>query len=338
MSDPTAPAPFVSLPATPDPPQDDAPSRPKRRGLVAGAVALGVVLVAGAVAVAVTQSGGSAEAQPLALRFAEGQTESYEIGMSLDATVSSDAADFPGEIPLVMEMTEVVTWEVVSVDDEGNATIEVSIDEMSGSVSGFEIPSEATDMPPTEIAVAPDGRLVSIDGVSMEGLGQMPGSGFPGMGQLTPLLPDEGVAVAPGDTWTKEFSQEMPFGEGVVELTATSRYDRNEDVNGREAAVIVTEMTIPFDLSFDFEDLAAFGQGLGATGPTGLDALGDATVSASGSATIMQTSYVDLEAEELLRTESAGDVDVEMALGQMPGFEDATVNFAGTFTQELERR
>ena len=337
MSDPTAPAPYVSLPPAPDQPPA-ASSPPRRRGLLAGAVALAVVLVAGAVAIVLTQGGGSAEAQPLALRFVEGQTETYDIAMTLDARVSSDMSDFPGEIPLDVEMTEVVTWEVVSVDDQGLATIEVSVTELSGSVSGFEIPTETADVPPTQIVIAPDGRIVSIDGMPIGGLGEMPGVGFPGTNQLTPLLPDEGTAVAPGDTWTKELSQQMPFGEGAVELTATSRYDRNEDVNGREAAVIVTEMTIPFDLSFDLEDLAAFGRELGATGPTGMDVMGDATVSASGSATITQTSYVDLEAMELLRTESSGDVDVEMALGGMAGFDDATMTFAGSFTQELERR
>jgi hypothetical protein len=56
------------------------------------------------------------------------------------------------------------------------------------------------------------------------------------MGQLTPLLPDEGEMVAVGDSWEKSFSQEFPFGEGTIEFTATSTYERDETVNGREAA------------------------------------------------------------------------------------------------------
>jgi hypothetical protein len=308
--------------------------------VVAGAAALAVALVAGATVFVLAQGGGSAEAQPLALRFVEGQTQTYEIGMTMDARIASDLPDFPGEIPLDMEMSEVVTWTVVSVDDEGMATIEVSVSDVSGTVSGFEIPADATEMPSTEIVIAPDGRIVSIDGIPLGafgGLGEMPGAGVPGMGQLTPILPDEGTAVAPGDTWEKNYSQEMPFGEGAIEISTTSRYDRNEDVDGREAAVIVTEMTIPFELAFDLGDVAAFAEELGVTGPTGLGAMGDAAISYSGRAAITQTSFVDLDAEELLRVEGSGDVDLEMAFSRIAG-SDGTMTVTGTFTQTLERR
>jgi hypothetical protein len=208
---------------------------------------------------------------------------------------------------------------------------------MTGSVSGVEIPAEVAEMPPTELVIASDGRIVSVGGMPLGGLGELPGSGLPGMGQLTPILPDDGTAVAPGDTWEKQFSQEMPFGEGRIEITTTSRYDRNQDVDGREAAVIVTEMTVPIDFSFDFQDLAEFGEAFGATGATGIGELGEASISYSGRVASTQTSFVDLDAEELLRSTSSGDVDMEMNFSGVPGL-DGPMTFTGTFEQDLELR
>jgi len=63
----------------------------------------------------------------------------------------------------------------------------------------------------------------------------------------------------------------------------------------------------------------------------------DASMAYSGSGTFTQTSWVDLEAKELLRTESSGDFDMTVAFAGVPGF-DGTMAFTGTFTQELDRR
>jgi hypothetical protein len=302
---------------------------------VAGGIAVAVVLVAGALAFVLTQGGGAAEAQPLALRFTEGQSESYAIHQTMDGSIASDLI---GDMPLAMDVTQVVTWRVVSVDDEGLATIEVAVTEMTGTVNGMAIPSAATQMPPIEIVIAPDGRVVSAGGLSLGGAGQTQGFGFPGMGQMTPILPDEGDVVAPGDTWEKEFSQDFPFGEGTIEFTATSTYQRNEDVDGREAAVIITDMTVPLDFTFEFQDLIdSMGSDLGAAGATGMEMLGDASMAYSGAGTFTQTSWVDLEAKELLRTESSGDFDMTVAFAGVPGF-DGSMAFTGTFTQELDRR
>jgi hypothetical protein len=302
---------------------------------VAGGIAVAVALVAGTLAFVLTQGGGSAEAQPLALRFTEGQSESYAIHQTMDGSIASDLI---GDMPLAMDVTQVVTWRVVSVDDEGVATIEVAVAEMTGTVNGMAIPSAAAQTPPIELVIAPDGRVVSAGGLSLGGAGQTQGFGFPGMGQMTPILPDEGDVVAPGDTWEKEFSQDFPFGEGTIEFTATSTYQRNEDVDGHQAAVIVTEMTVPLDFTFEFQDLIdSLGSDLGASGATGMDMFAGASMAYSGAGTFTQTSWVDLEAEELLRTESSGDFDMTVAFAGVPGF-DGTMAFTGTFTQELDRR
>src|SRR4029453_6150055 len=126
------------------------------------------------------------------------------------------------------------------------------------------------------IQIASDGRVLSAGGLSLGGAGQTQGFGFPGMGQLTPILPDDGDAGSVGDTWDKEFSQDFPFGDGTIEYSATSTYLRNETVDGREAAVIQTQMTVPIDLTLDLAKLldALDPEIAGAAGAGGLEGPG----------------------------------------------------------------
>lgn len=325
----------------PPPPTDPEPEpgparRTRRSGTVIAAIAVAVVLVAGVAVFAFTQ-GDSAEAQPLALSFTQGESQTYEIHQTMDAEIASAIL---GDQPMSMDITQVVGWEVVSVAEDGTATIEVTVSEMSGIVNGIELPD--TPVPAIEMVIAPDGRIVSAGGLALGGAGQTQGFGFPGMGQLTPLLPDAGDAVQVGDTWDKDFSQEFPFGEGTIEFAATSTYERNETVDGREAAVIVTDMTVPMSFTLSFADLLA-ALGPEVTGATGTDlSLFDAAeIAYTGQGTVSQTSFVDLAAKELLRSESSGGFDISMSFTGIPGLEvvgPAEVAFTGTFTQEMTLR
>ncbi len=334
MSDPLAP---VSYLPPPPPLEPTAPAPRRRPRLVVGSVAVVLALVAGAGALVLTQGGGSADARPLALSFTPGRSESYAIHMTMQGQITSDLM---GDIPMDLGMDEVVTWKVTSVDADGVATVEMTVDEMSATMDGVEMPSAAGATPPVELVIAPDGRILSAGGLALGGAGQTQGFGFPGMGQLTPILPDDGAAVAPGDTWDKHFSQDFPFGHGSIEYTATSTYERNDTVNGRDAAVIATDMTVPMDFTLDFEELLkAMGDELEASGATGIDMLSAASMAYSGTGTIRQTSFVDLGANELLKTESTGDFDISM---EITGLADlglgGAIGFTGTFTQSMERR
>jgi hypothetical protein len=326
--------PQVPMPPPPPAPEPETPRR--RRGMTVVAVAVVLAVVAGLVAFAITRSD-TAEAQPLALSFTQGQERTYDVHQTMDATISSPLF---GDQALSMDVTQVIGWKVVSVDDAGTATIEVTVSDMSGTLNGTEVPSAPA--PPIEIRIAADGRVLSAGGLSLGGAGQTQGFGFPGMGQLTPILPDEGDAVSVGDTWDKEFSQDFPFGEGTIDFSATSNYVRNETVNGREAAVIETQMTVPIDATLDLAELVdALGPEItGATGATGLEQLGDGSIAYRGRGTFTQTSFVDLDARELLKTQSRGRFDISMTLEGIPGLAEGPVemSFAGSFTQGLELR
>jgi hypothetical protein len=308
----------------------------RRRGVIAAAIAVVLIVVAGLAAFAITRSD-TAEAQPLALSFTQGEEKTYDVHQTMDAKVSSPLF---GDEPLSMDVSQVVGWKVVSVDDAGTATIEVTVSDMSGTLNGSEVPS--TPAPPIQIQIASDGRVLSAGGLSLGGAAQTQGFGFPGMGQLTPILPDDGDAVSVGDTWDKEFSQDFPFGDGTIEFSATSTYVRNETVNGREAAVIQTQMTVPIDVTLDLAKLLdALGPEItGATGASGLDALGGGSIAYVGQGTFTQTSFVDLAASEMLKTQSDGDFDISMRFEGIPGLADAPVemSFTGSFSQGLELR
>jgi hypothetical protein len=323
----------------PPPPAPAEPAEPPRRrgGLILLAIGVAVVLLAGVAVFALTRSD-SAEAQPLALAFDQGQSRTYEIDQTMDAEIASDVF---GSRSVSMDISQVVTWEVTSVDEEGVATIEVTVSEMSGSVDGQTIPADIASVPAIEIEIAPDGRVLSAGGLALGGAGMTQGFGFPGMGQLTPILPDDGEEVAVGDTWEKDFSQDFPFGEGTIEFSATSTYERDEEVNGRSAAVIVTDLSVPLDLTLSFADLIeTLDPALtGATGSGELDAFADASIDYGGEGAFTQTSFVDLEAKELLRMHSEGTFDIAMEFSGVPGLGSAgAVSFAGTFTQDLELR
>jgi hypothetical protein len=326
--------PQAPMPAPPPPPEPETPTR--RRGMIALAVAVVLVVVAGLIAFAITRSD-PAEAQPLALSFTQGQERTYDVHQTMDANISSSLF---GNEPLSMDVSQVVGWKVVSVDEAGTATIEVTISDMSGTLNGTEVPSAPA--PLIEIQIAADGRVLSAGGLSLGGAAETQGFGFPGMGQLTPILPDDGDAVSVGDTWDKEFSQDFPFGDGTIGFSATSTYVRNETVNDREAAVIETEMSVPIDVTLDLAELLdALGpQITGATGAAGLEQLGDGSIAYVGRGTFTQTSFVDLDAHEMLKTQSRGRFAISMTFEGIPGLAEGSVemDFAGSFTQELELR
>ncbi|MEX2406923.1 MAG: hypothetical protein WD834_06250, partial [Actinomycetota bacterium] len=208
----------------------------------------------------------------------------------------------------------------------------------SASINGFEAPSSELVSPPVEMRVAPDGRILSIDDVSFAGLeqGGLPGQGgMPGMDQVTPLLPEDGAPVAPGDTWDTSYSQDFPFGEGSIDYDVHSTYLRNQEVGGVDAAVIRSTMTVPLDFSFRMKDLAAFIEEQEDVSEKELSELRHATMAIEGALEFDMTSFVDFEAQKLLRSQSAGTFDFTMEFAGFPDFE-GTVSFDdGTFTQEM---
>jgi hypothetical protein len=330
--------------ALPPPPAPAAP--PGRRSplvvVIAGALAV-VLVVTGLV---LFRGGGRAEAVPLALDFTAGESETYMTSQTIEGDLVMSG--FGGEIPeglsgmhLVLEMSQTVTWEVLSVNEDGVATISVTTSDATASFNGIEAPSSELAGPPVEMRVAPDGRILSIDDVSFAGVegGGLPGQGsLPGMSQVTPLLPEDGSPVAPGDTWDASYSQDFPLAEGSIDYDVHSTYLRNEEIDGIDAAVIRSMMTVPLDLTFRMKDIAAFiaEQDGVSEGPSEkeLSELRHATLAFEGNLELDMTSFVDFAGQKLLRSESAGAFDFAIEFAGFPDF-DGTMSFGGDFTQEM---
>lgn len=315
-------------PMPPEPPQ------PRRRGpvFVVGAISLVIVLAAGMFVLRATRPKESANARTIALSFTQGQSESYAISMSMNGTIDAGAMSQP--IDMVMDETQ--SWTVTDVAPDGVATVRVDVSDVSGTMNGTSVPADLTTVPPITMRIAPDGRVLTVGGLTFPAQSSASGYGFPGMGQFAPLLPDG--KVARGDSWDKSFSQEFPFGSGKIEFNAHSTFESYEDLQGTRAAVIRTQFDVPLDFTVNVSDmLSALGGSNTSTGPSGLAGLEDASIEYGGQGSFTQKAWVDLDTKRMLKSESTGSFDMTMSFSGVPDLNVGRMHFTGDFTQTLEK-
>jgi len=330
---PPQPRPF-SLP--PAPAQDDSwqasapPPRSRRPIAMAGVLALALVLGAATWAlIGSRQPGADGPPTTLALAFDRGQAATYDIHLTMDGTVEG------GQVsqPLTMNVNESVGWRVVRVAPDGTATVRVGVKGVSGSVNAMPVPPGQAERS-TTLRITPTGQIVDANGLSFGSTGASGLGGFPGMDQVTPILPDH--SVAPGDSWDKHYSQSMPFGDEKIEYTAHSTFERYEDVGGVHAAVVTTDYTIPLDFSLDLGELAKALGGRDDVPVSGGDGL---KITYGGQGSFTQTSWLDLKARALVKTSSAGEFDMTIAF---PGLQQQlgtdSLSMSATFTLDMTRR
>jgi hypothetical protein len=298
-------------------PVDAASNGHARRRSPAAAIAaiLALALLAGSATYLFLRSDGGATPgatgggpSTLALAFDRGDDTTFDMHLTMNGTVDLGAM---GSQPLDLDMHERITWDVVRVAPDGTATVRISSTTVSGSVGGVEAPVGSGDTSMT-VTVTPDGRILDADGMALGSTGSF-GGGFPGMNQITPILPDH--PVEPGDTWDKHFSTDMPFADGKLEYTAHSTFLRYDTVGTVRTAVVQTRYTLPFDFSFDMGKLgAAFGatdQDLARVGGH------KAVMTFGGRGTFEQTSWLDLGAKQLVKADSSGDFDMTISMPAM---------------------
>ena len=153
----------------------------------------------------------------------------------------------------------------------------------------------------TAIEIAPDGRVVSVNGINVMSemtLGVGGASSF-----VIAVLPD--TAVKPGDSWSKSYDQPSPFGTGSTHVTANSKYLRDETFHGVKAAVVETNTSANIDLSMTPTQQGAAG--------------GFPGTSIKGKWTTDVTSWIDPSAHRLLKTLMKGTTDITMTTSVQPG-------------------
>jgi hypothetical protein len=302
-----------------EPPEPVAP--PRRRWGIVGVAA--VLVVALAVGGFVFFRGGSGTPSAYALQFSKAQPgDVYRYAMTMDMDAAISAPDLGFSQPVRGTMEALVSMRVISVDDDEVATIDMVIEE--GEATFFEV-TEALPRQITRIRIAPDGRLIEVNGHALPG-GAGIGGGLPGFDQIAPLLPDD--VVSAGDTWAKDVELPIPFGEGSMQLVVQGEYLRDDSIRGHPASVIRTDSFTPLDLELSFDDIAAFlGEAAG-----DVEGVGDLEMSMGGNMRLLQTSWVDLTTGRWYRTKGSAAFDLAIVMRGIPGPgpDQATMHLAGS--------
>lgn len=245
--------------------------------------------------------------------FTAGDAHDYRMAIHMSGTVGAAAQ---GEIPLDLTMSLMARERVLDVDGEGNARVRYGIDgieaDVGGIGGGFGLPTDELEF---TARIAPDGRVLEVEGLdALFGAGQFgPASDFLGPDSMGPVLPDG--KVAPGDTWTEEISQDVPFLDSDLTVTSRNKLLRLKTIDGERAAVIRSEIEMPFDISLDSEDIRGMAQAGGADALTAGSVPDGASMSMSGGAkmTLLQTIVADTGRP--IQVTGDGTMDVEMIIG-----------------------
>ena len=287
------------------------------------AIALVLVLAVAAGSFLVLNRKGSSGGTAFALSLVQGQTYRYQMGLTFNGTVSAGGQ----QVPSNMKASETISWKIDSVDQSGVANVTMSIEKLSATVNGTRSPSDVP--PPVKIRVAKDGRVLTAGNIELAGQGDA-GTLFPGSDQFVPLLPDH--PVKPGDYWTKDFDQDFPFGSGHLHYTTRNLYVHDEMVDGVNAAVISSSVSLPLDFTIDLHQLAkTIGQRANQV-PSG------AKMIFGGSADVTTLAWLDVPHGELLKSSANGKMDMSVELKGVPELQNlgaAKIGITGTMALEV---
>jgi hypothetical protein len=253
--------------------------------------------------VAVACGAVTAHAQALSLAYAKGATYHYTLHMTSNLSTAVGVSS----APVKMDMTAKEAVTVNSVDSMGVADISLTFSDvhmvmsMTSVGSSTKIDQTQSTFPTVDLKIAPDGRVVSVNGINVMSemaLGVGGASSF-----VIAVLPDN--AVKPNDSWSKSYDQPSPFGSGAIHVTANSKYLRNETFHGVQAAVVETTTSANIDLSMTPTQQGAAG--------------GFPGTSIKGKWTTDVTSWIDPSAHRLMKTLMKGSDDITMTIDIQPG-------------------
>jgi hypothetical protein len=247
------------------------------------------------------------QAQTLSFAYTKGAQHTYKLQMSLD-----EVADLGGITqPIKFDMTATEKETVQSVDSNGVADLRIEMSDVSfkSTVNG-QTTTSTTTVPASEIKVGADGHVQSVNGLSFSG-----GSPFGAVGSSgtnTAIFPDH--PVKPGDSWTKDYDQTNPFGTGTVHISSSSKYLRDEAVNGTQAAVVQSNVTTPMDMTIDFAKLSQLsGQ------QTTIPIAGLTGMSIKGNQVGDVTTWLDAKGHRMLKTKTSNKIDAQFSFVMSPG-------------------
>ena len=246
--------------------------------------------------------------------FQKDQTYRYHYRSTLDGSVTMGQGS---AFPIKADSSGDATWKVVSVDESGNTTVDLTLSNLKTSFTGSTGPGSTTTTTTTtttqhiQFEVAPTGEIRAGGGLTVPppvlagGTGLGPGP--PGTDQFLAVLP--GRAVKPGDTWTKTFTRPAPFGQGSATYTTENRFLRYENLPSGRAAVIRTTVTVPLDSSIDLHQVGAVAGGSGSPPPVPIGVQMSGKVQVKGASTTDSTTWFDVKTDRVERTTAVDTID-----------------------------
>ena len=251
-----------------------------------------IALLAGILALAACGSFGPNQPHTLSLAYKAGDTYKYRFHSSTRQTVT-----FSGQaLPTQIDITAKESVKVNSVDASGTADLSITFSDFTLRSVAAGVTNTTTGLPSntTEVKIAADGTISSIDGSELAAANPLAGfSGFGGGFFITAVLPDH--PVKPGDTWSKTYDQTPPatFLTGSTHITSNSTYLRDETLNGVTAAVVETKSSGTIDLS---------GAPKAAADPTG-------SVTLKGTFTADVTTWIDPSGHRVMKSHGTAHDD-----------------------------
>jgi hypothetical protein len=268
------------------------------------------------------------QAHTISLAYKSGDVYKYALHAALDYTIGAQGIS----MPVTVDLTGKETVSVKSVDADGSANLSIALTDTTLKTinQGTTTTTTGTAVPAIEMKVGPDGRVISVNNSQLGGLSALGGTQA---GFITAVLPD--ATVKPGDTWTKNYDQAGPSGSGSVHVTTTSKYQRDEQLSGVNAAVIATNIADAVDVTLDFS--ALLGGLRSSVPPTGGDSVTGTSLIIKGTATSAVTSWIDPGAHRVMKTHATGKSEGTMTISSAPGSTGllGPLTFKGTQTLDM---
>jgi hypothetical protein len=268
---------------------------------------------------------GAAQAHTLSLGFKSGDTYKYKFHATSKQTVGMSTMSMPVEV----DISATESAKVNSVDSSGTADLTITLSDFTlKSVSGG-VTNTTTGLPANtvDVKIRADGTLVGVNGTDLTT--GSPLGAFSGLGGgffIAAVLPDHPVKV--GDTWTKDYDQTMPSdtgtvhptGTGTVHITSSSKYLRDESVNGVSAAVVETKSNGTVDLT------------ISGTPPGTATGIGTGSVSIHGTFTTDVTTWIDPSGHRIIKSHSTSTDDATVTLPEQTGATEQNPMMTGPIT------
>ena len=238
-----------------------------------------------------------AHAQTISLAFKQGEQFNYTLHFT--GTFSADVGSIAQDVKIDAKARETVA--ISAVESDGTADLTLTLSNLTITTTGkgsdgsttTSTTTQTNAIPPQQLKVAPDGRILSINGQSVSS--ESPFGVLSGTYLVYAVLPD--TAVKPGDKWSKSYDQAQPGGTSSVHVTSNSTYLRDESFHGINAAVIETRSAADFSFPSSLPPVSNSTAGNRA-GATPAAAAGGV----QGTVTSDTTSWIDPSAHRVLKS------------------------------------